>query len=259
MRLVESNCRRRADPADVAELLADASSASTLEDKSRAAIPAFVPSDFELVYRALAAIQAANLATGRRFLEWGSGIGVVACLATRLGFDAVGIEIEPPLVEIADDLAADHDIDVEFACGSFVPARRRSQPSTSPTTSPGSRTTGPDGYDDLDSSPTTSTSSSPTPGPARSKSSSTSSPTTPPSARCLLTYHGHEGVRLQRKETFSEAQRSQDDTDAGEQGSNLLYRKSACSILLSCILCALVSSWLILHGLSHAPRMRRRS
>ena len=27
------------------------------------------------------AIEAAQLATGRRFIEWGSGIGVVTCLA----------------------------------------------------------------------------------------------------------------------------------------------------------------------------------
>jgi predicted O-methyltransferase YrrM len=62
------------------------------------------------------------LTTGERFLEWGSGIGVVTCLAAQIGFDAVGIEIEASLVEIARRLATDHDIDVEFACGSYVPA-----------------------------------------------------------------------------------------------------------------------------------------
>ena len=69
----------------------------------------------------LAEIRASNLATGRRFIEWGSGIGVVACLASSLDFDAVGIEIEPKLVAIAQELAEAHDIQVQFAIGSFVP------------------------------------------------------------------------------------------------------------------------------------------
>ena len=70
---------------------------------------------------ALAALQAAQLATGRRFIEWGSGVGVVSCLAALGGFDAVGIEIETSLVDIAEELAADHGIAVQFARGSFVP------------------------------------------------------------------------------------------------------------------------------------------
>ena len=78
-------------PPRVARLLNDAKRRfDQLEEESRVAIPAFVPSDFPLVYRALAEIKSANLATGRRFLEWGSGIGVIACLAEELGFEAAG-------------------------------------------------------------------------------------------------------------------------------------------------------------------------
>ena len=54
-------------PAHVAAIIADAKEhIELLEDQSRAAMPAFVPSDFELAYRALAAVDAANLATGPR-------------------------------------------------------------------------------------------------------------------------------------------------------------------------------------------------
>ena len=84
-------------------------------------VAAFVPSDFVLAYQALAAIASCNLAPGRRFVEWGSGVGVVTCLAASLGFDAVGIEIEPELVDVSRELADDFAIDADFVAGSFVP------------------------------------------------------------------------------------------------------------------------------------------
>jgi len=124
MRLFEIELALGSDaiPTNVAALLADAKSQiDLLEDQSRASIPAFVPSDFEPVYRALSAIKAGNLATGRRFLEWGSGNGVVTCLAVLLGFDGAGIEIEPQLVRLANELAKKNRIAAQFACGSFVP------------------------------------------------------------------------------------------------------------------------------------------
>ena len=68
MRLVEVELSLSADavPDNVARLLADAQRrVDRLEDTTRASIPAFVPSDFELVYRALVEINAARLATGR--------------------------------------------------------------------------------------------------------------------------------------------------------------------------------------------------
>ena len=96
LREIELSPQSGAIPAEVAALLADAQRRLRRYDaKFQASIPAFVPSDFEQVYRALDWIASSQLATGRRFLEWGSGIGVVACLAAELGFDAIGIEIEP--------------------------------------------------------------------------------------------------------------------------------------------------------------------
>jgi hypothetical protein len=83
--------------------------------------PGFVPSDFTLTYRVLGALAAAGLAPGNLFCEWGSGFGVVACLAAMLEFDAFGIEVEGELVDAARQLAADFELPVEFVCGSFLP------------------------------------------------------------------------------------------------------------------------------------------
>src|SRR5262245_4793275 len=46
--------------------------------------PGFVPSDFESAYRILRPLASAGLASGQLFCEWGSGFGVVACLAAML-------------------------------------------------------------------------------------------------------------------------------------------------------------------------------
>src|SRR5262245_46747263 len=70
-------------------------------------IPAFVPSDFGASYGILKQLAGACLKPGRLFCEWGSGFGVVACLAAMLEFDAYGIEIEAELVDAAQQLADD--------------------------------------------------------------------------------------------------------------------------------------------------------
>ena len=84
-------------------------------------IPGFVPSDFTTAYGALHAIAANSVAPGDLFCEWGSGFGVVACLAAMLGFEACGIEIEEELVDAARQLADDFGLTVEFLRGSFIP------------------------------------------------------------------------------------------------------------------------------------------
>ena len=92
------------------------------ENTRQQPIPAFVPSDFTAAYWTLAAIQEQSLAVGTLFCEWGSGFGVVTCLAALLEYEAYGIEIERELVAEAASLASDFDIAAEFAEGSFVPA-----------------------------------------------------------------------------------------------------------------------------------------
>src|SRR5947207_2983291 len=59
---------------------------------------AFVPSDFVRAYQVLRSLAEVDLAPAGLFCEWGSGFGVVACLAAMLDFDACGIEIEAELV-----------------------------------------------------------------------------------------------------------------------------------------------------------------
>jgi len=84
-------------------------------------VHAFVPSDFERAFGVLQALAQADLAAGNLFCEWGSGFGVVTCLAAMLDFDACGIEIEVELVDAAQQLAADFGLPVTFVCGSFIP------------------------------------------------------------------------------------------------------------------------------------------
>src|SRR5260370_18358881 len=78
-------------------------------------IPAFVPSEFEFAYNVLQALASAAPTFGGLFCEWGSGFGVVACLAAMLHFDACGIEIDGNLVEAAEHLASDLDLPAQFA------------------------------------------------------------------------------------------------------------------------------------------------
>ena len=77
----------------------------------------FVASDYEAVYHALVGLQG----RAETVLEWGSGLGVIAIMAARLGFDAYGIEIEPKLIDLSHGLAEKYDAKVEFALGSYVP------------------------------------------------------------------------------------------------------------------------------------------
>jgi hypothetical protein len=123
LRDIDLDLPARALPAAVAELLGDADSRidAFIEALKDDPLPAFVPSDYALVYAALEAILSRGLAGGRSLCEWGSGFGVIAMIASTLGYDACGIEIEPRLVDCARSLAEDHRIEASFACGTFLP------------------------------------------------------------------------------------------------------------------------------------------
>ncbi len=109
-------------PDDVVAFLREADlRVSQFVENSPIRVTGFVPSDFVTVYHALRAITEANLAPGNSFCEWGSGFGVVASLATMLGFNVCGIEIERDLVDASRRLADEFGLPVEFVQGSFVP------------------------------------------------------------------------------------------------------------------------------------------
>lgn len=84
-------------------------------------IPSFVCSDFVMVDRALGAIVEQRLAPGDSFCEWGAGFAVVAGLAALRGMSAHAIEINRDLVAEAERLMDDHGLCVAIAQGSLVP------------------------------------------------------------------------------------------------------------------------------------------
>jgi len=88
-------------------------------------IPAYESSHFNSAAGLLQLMRqqagALDLTSGLRFCEWGSGFGVVTCLAAMAGFDACGIEIEMKLIESANQLALDAGIDARFIHGSYRP------------------------------------------------------------------------------------------------------------------------------------------
>ncbi|MFT5049116.1 MAG: hypothetical protein ACI8QZ_000506 [Chlamydiales bacterium] len=77
----------------------------------------FIPADGALAHEALRGLKS----RAHSFLELGSGAGVITILADLMGFDAYGVEIEPELVELAQDLAQRFDSNATFVEGSFVP------------------------------------------------------------------------------------------------------------------------------------------
>jgi hypothetical protein len=77
----------------------------------------YVSADYDAVFRALVCLRG----QARTFLEWGSGLGVVTIMASRLGFEAYGIENEPELVDHAHAFGQRYAPAARFVCGNFFP------------------------------------------------------------------------------------------------------------------------------------------
>jgi len=105
-------------PARVQEFLDEADERN---DRFGAGRPAFVPCDAEAVYRALSGLRESDEIVGLRMCEWGSGLGVVAGLASMLGYSAHAIEIDGQLSSAGQRLADEFSLDVEHVPGTFVP------------------------------------------------------------------------------------------------------------------------------------------
>jgi hypothetical protein len=79
---------------------------------------AYVSADYDAVFRSL--LQLRGKASS--FLEWGSGLGLVTIMASRLGFEAYGIENEPELVGHSHTFAQRYAPAARFVCGNFFPS-----------------------------------------------------------------------------------------------------------------------------------------
>ncbi|MBC2605692.1 hypothetical protein [Pelagicoccus albus] len=101
--------------------VADQSCDRFFEEGNNRRFPRFIPADYELVYSALLELQNNHHLLGNRFCEWGSGLGTATCLASMLGFEAYGLEIEQPLLERARQLAESNQIEANFLDQSFLP------------------------------------------------------------------------------------------------------------------------------------------
>jgi hypothetical protein len=99
---------------------ADARIDAFFDERKTARRVGFYPSDYPLAFSVLHELLRVDNQL-RSFCEWGSGFGVVAGLASMLGLEAQGIEIDAELVKISRDLLETHHLDVEILEGSFVP------------------------------------------------------------------------------------------------------------------------------------------
>ena len=87
------------------------------ERQSEPAFEGYVSADFEAIAGLLRSLQG-QIET---VLEWGSGLGVVAIMASEMGFEAYGIEAEEELVAHAEALASSYGPGAKFSQGSFIP------------------------------------------------------------------------------------------------------------------------------------------
>lgn len=84
--------------------------------------PQFIPCDSALLYSVISFLTDEDHVSGETFCEWGSGLGVGVCLASKLGYEAYGIEIEEELVEAAEVLADEAGVEgVTFLPTSYIP------------------------------------------------------------------------------------------------------------------------------------------
>lgn len=83
--------------------------------------PRYLPSKAEIVYAAIVYLKESVHIRGNVFCEWGCGFGIATCMASLIGFEAYGIEIEEELADRAATLANDLNIPVEILCTSYLP------------------------------------------------------------------------------------------------------------------------------------------
>lgn len=162
----------------------------------------FVSTDLEAVTELLTAIHDEGIAPGPRFCEWGSAMGGVTGVASFTGFDAVGIERQPGLVEEARALAEEHRLDVRYACGTFVP--EGCEAITEASDYAWWDGSAPSGYDELEAEPNDFDLVYAYPWPWEESIIDTLFVTTAAPGALLVTNHGASGFRLARKQGDAE-------------------------------------------------------
>lgn len=87
-------------------------------------VDSFHSSNFAMVWRAFERIRAKGWVEGNELCEWGSGLGVVSCLWAMQGGAAWGIEADAELVEVARQMATVCQVQdqTHFVQGNFLPA-----------------------------------------------------------------------------------------------------------------------------------------
>ena len=193
-------------PPKVARFIADAQSRidAFIESHLPEPIHSFVPSDFPLVYGAIRHVADEHLAAGPLFCEWGSGAGVVTCLAGMVGFGACGIEFETDLVELSIRLAREYHLKVDFCHGNFVPyggQKIADEVSEFEWLAVG----GPDPYDQMDLEIDDFDVIFAYPWPGEEHVIERLFERFASDGALLMTYNGTEGVRLFRRQTSSRA------------------------------------------------------
>lgn len=103
------------------ELIVDAQERISSFRANSPRISSFETSNFHAAAGVLQGVKEQNLAPGIHFCELGCGFGVVTCLASMLGYEAYGIEIEQSLLEGGISLASDYNLSCHFVLGSYRP------------------------------------------------------------------------------------------------------------------------------------------
>lgn len=116
---IDLNISGQRPPEPILRLIEEAESKFAAWQEKNDRVPSLVSSNFWLAYEVLQHCQ--RQAKGLRFCEWGSGSGVVTCLAAAVGYRATGIENNQGLLDFSRSLADDQQLSASFCLGSYKP------------------------------------------------------------------------------------------------------------------------------------------
>jgi hypothetical protein len=191
-------------PSRIEHFLADASARidQFIDEHRDDPAAGFVPSDYGLVYRGLKALRDGSPAimSGELFCEWGSGLGIVAGMAAMLGFDAIGIELEPRLASASQALVDANRLAVRVVQGSFVPDHLQIQDELELCEADMTLTgDGPAAYEELGLEPDDFDCIFAYPWPGEDHVIASLFDRCAARGAILMTYHGQDGLMLRRK------------------------------------------------------------